>query len=48
MSVGDERLKNKDEESILLTYTVLLEELEHLKLKTRLIGVRNTTSHNAA
>ena len=34
----DERLKTKAEESIRLTYTLLLEELEHLKLKTRLIG----------
>ena len=33
----DERLKTKSEESTRLTYTVLLEELEHLKIKTRLI-----------
>jgi len=33
----DERLKTKAEESTLLTYTGLLGELEHLKLKTRLI-----------
>ncbi len=34
----DERLKTKDEESTRLTYTVSLGELEHLKIKTRLIG----------
>jgi hypothetical protein len=33
----DERLKTKVEESTRLTYTGLLEELEHLKIKTRLI-----------
>jgi hypothetical protein len=33
----DERLKTKDEESTRLTYTGLLGELEHLKIKTRLI-----------
>ena len=33
----DERLKTKDEESTRLTYTELLGELEHLKIKTRLI-----------
>jgi hypothetical protein len=33
----DERLKTKSEESIHLTYTGLLGELEHLKTKTRLI-----------
>ena len=33
----DERLKTKDEESMCLTYTGLLGELEHLKIKTRLI-----------
>ena len=33
----DERLKTKSEESIRLTYTGLLGELEHLKIKTRLI-----------
>ncbi len=32
----DERLKNKKEESILLTDTGLVVELEHLKTKTRL------------
>ncbi len=32
-----ERLKTKSEESTVLTYTALLEELEHLKIKTRLI-----------
>ena len=31
-----ERLKTKPEESTLLTYTGLLGELEHLKIKTRL------------
>ena len=33
----DERLKTKAEESTRLTYTGLLGELEHLKIKTRLI-----------
>ena len=35
----DERLKTKVEESTCLTYTGLHEELEHLKIKTRLIRV---------
>jgi hypothetical protein len=34
----DERLKIEDEESTSLTYTGLHEELEHLKIKTRLIS----------
>jgi hypothetical protein len=33
----DERLNTKAEESTRLTYTVLIEELEHLKIKTRLV-----------
>ena len=33
----DERLKTKTEESTRLVYTVLLGELEHLKIETRLI-----------
>ena len=33
----DERLKTKSEESTCLGYTGLYEELEHLKIKTRLI-----------
>ena len=33
----DERLKTKDEESTHLSDTVLIGELEHLKIKTRLI-----------
>ena len=33
----DERLKTQSEESTRLTYTGLVEELEHLKIKTRLI-----------
>jgi hypothetical protein len=33
----DESLKTKDEESTRLTYTGFLGELEHLKIKTRLI-----------
>jgi hypothetical protein len=33
----DERLKPKDDESTCLTYAGLLEELEHLKIETRLI-----------
>ncbi len=36
----DERLKTKDEESTCLTYTGLHEELEHLKIKTRLISAK--------
>jgi hypothetical protein len=34
----DERLKPKGEESTYLAYTVLLGELEHLKIETRLIA----------
>jgi hypothetical protein len=34
----EERLKTKAEESIRLTYTGLLGELEHLKIKTTLTG----------
>ena len=34
----DERLKTKDEESRRLEYTGFLGELEHLRIKTRLIG----------
>ncbi len=37
MSVQSERLKPKDEESTCLAYTGLLEELEYLKIETRLI-----------
>jgi hypothetical protein len=33
----DERLKPKDDESTFLGYTGLLEELEYLKIETRLI-----------
>jgi hypothetical protein len=33
----DERLKTKTEESTRLTYTGFLGELEHLKIKTRLL-----------
>ncbi len=33
----DERLKTKDEESTRLIYTGLLGELEHVKIKMRLI-----------
>ena len=33
----DERLKTKDEKSTRLTYTGFLGELEHLKIKTRLL-----------
>jgi hypothetical protein len=35
----DERRKTKDEESTCLVYTGLHEELEHPKIKTRLISV---------
>jgi hypothetical protein len=34
----DERLKTKDEKSVRLTYTGLVGEVEHLKIKTRLIN----------
>ncbi len=34
----DERLKTKDEKSTRLVHTGLLGELEHLKIKTRLIN----------
>jgi hypothetical protein len=34
----DERLKTKSEKSTHLTYTGLLGQLEHLKIKTRLIN----------
>ena len=37
MSRSDERLKTKDEESTRLVYTGLIEELEDLKIETRLI-----------
>jgi hypothetical protein len=37
MNVGVERLNTKVEESIRLTHTGFLGELEHLKMKTRLI-----------
>jgi hypothetical protein len=33
----DERLERKDDESTWLVYTELLEELEYLKIETRLI-----------
>jgi hypothetical protein len=36
---SDERLKTKTEESTRLTYTGLHGELEHLKIKTRLIDI---------
>ncbi len=36
----DERLKTKSEESTRLGYTGLIGELEHLKIKTRLIDER--------
>jgi hypothetical protein len=36
----DERLKTKAEESTCLVYTGLHEELEHLKIKTRLINTK--------
>jgi hypothetical protein len=36
----DERLKTKEEESTCLTCTGLHEELEHLKIKTRLINTK--------
>ena len=37
---GDDGLKTKVEESTCLTYTGLFGELEHLKIKTRLIDER--------
>jgi hypothetical protein len=38
----DERLKPKDDESTCLAYTGLLEELEYLKIETRLIDEKFT------
>jgi hypothetical protein len=38
----NERLKTKPEESTLLTYTGWIGELEHLKIKTRLIDEKFT------
>jgi hypothetical protein len=40
----DEGLKIEDEESTRLTYTGLLGELEHLKMKTRLETWQGTTA----
>jgi hypothetical protein len=37
LRVAHERLKPKDDESTCLVYTGLLEELEYLKIETRLI-----------
>jgi hypothetical protein len=37
MIVGVKRLKPKDDESTYLGYTGLLEEMEYLKIETRLI-----------
>jgi hypothetical protein len=37
VGVINKRLKPKDDESTCLTYTGLLEELEYLKIETRLI-----------
>ena len=39
----DERLKTKDEKSTRLSYTRLIGELEHLKIKTRLIDEKFTS-----
>ncbi len=39
----DERLKPKDDESTSFTYTGLLEELEYLKIETRLIDEKFTS-----
>jgi hypothetical protein len=39
----DERLKTKGEESTRLSYTGLHDELEHLKIKTRLIDEKLTS-----
>jgi hypothetical protein len=39
----DERLKTKSEESTRLGYTGLIGELEHLKIKTRLIDEKFVT-----
>jgi hypothetical protein len=38
--IGDERLKGKSEGSTRLTYTGFRGELEHLKIKTRLLDER--------
>ncbi len=42
-SVRDERLKTKSEESTFLSDTGLLGELEHLKIKTRLMDEKFTS-----
>jgi hypothetical protein len=39
----DERLEPKNDESTCLGYTVLLEELEYLKIETRLIDEKFTS-----
>jgi hypothetical protein len=39
----DERLQPKDDESTFLGYTGLLEELEYLKIETRLIDEKFTS-----
>ncbi len=39
----DERLKPKDDESTYLSYTGLFEELEYLKIETRLIDEKFTS-----
>ncbi len=39
----DERLRTKDEESTRLGYTGLFGEVEHLKMKTRLIDEKFTS-----
>ncbi len=39
----DERLRTKPEESTRLTYTGLIGELEHLKIRTRLINEKFTS-----
>ncbi len=41
-----ERLKPKDDESTYLTYTGLIEELEYLKIETRLIDEKFTSVMN--
>jgi hypothetical protein len=42
-SKSDERLEPKDDESTCLAYTGWFEELEHLKIETRLIDEKFTS-----
>jgi hypothetical protein len=43
----DERLEPKDDESTCVTYTGLIEELEYLKIETRLIDLSKSQTNFA-